>query len=241
MHERKKGIQLFEPEQHVGIKGWHKLTVCDIRHPASKRLQDEIVAYSQSRELPIRRLLARLHALRGEFVAHGYPDTLRIELEAFTAQLLALRDEKHVALSGMYRQLRDLSMVRMVEVPNIIPTAGRSVIARWIIGDNTYSGDDGANYGSVGSGNTAPANGDTQLTTETYRKATSSTARASNIATLSNFYTATEFTGTVEEAGWHIAGSGAANSGQLLSHFLTGTIVKSSVETLTVESELTIS
>jgi len=131
--------------------------------------------------------------------------------------------------------------VRQLEVHNIIPTAGRSVIARWITGDNTYSGDDGANYGSLGTSSTAVANGDTQLTAETYRKATSSVARSNNIAYLSNFYTATEVTGTFEEAGWHISGTALANTGQLLSHFLTTSIAKSSVESLVVESSLTIS
>ena len=115
------------------------------------------------------------------------------------------------------------------------------MIARWLVGDDTYLADTGINYGSLGTSATAPANGDTQLTAETFRKATSSGTSASNVSLLSNFYTAAEVSGTFEEAGWHIVGTGAANTGQLASHFLTGTISKSVTETLTVESNLTIS
>ncbi len=138
-------------------------------------------------------------------------------------------------------ELRKNCFRREFVVENIIPTAGRAVIARWIVGDDTYLADTGTNYGSLGTSATAPTNGDTQLTAETYRKATSSGTSASNISYLSNFYTAAEVSGTFEEAGWHIVGTGAANSGQLLSHFLTGAISKAVTETLTVESTLTIS
>lgn len=148
---------------------------------------------------------------------------------------------RHLILNRLFKDLQKACLVNQFVVENIIPTVGRAVIAQWITGDNTYDADNGANYGSLGTDNTAPDNGDTTLTTETYRKATSSAATANNVAYLSNFYTATEVTGTFEEAGWHIDGGAGADTGQLLSHFLTGTIVKANTETLTVESTLTIS
>lgn len=141
----------------------------------------------------------------------------------------------------LMKELRIHSEFREKVVENIIPTAGRTVIAQWIVGDNTNDADNGANYGSLGTDNTTPANGDTTLGTETYRKATSSGNNSSNVALLSNFYSAAEVTGTFEEAGWHIDGTASADTGQLLSHFLIGTTVKSAAETLTVESTLTIS
>ena len=149
--------------------------------------------------------------------------------------------QRHGVLQELYQAMQALTTVQQVEVHNIIPTVGRSVIALWIIGDNTYDAAVGTNYGTLGDDNTAPVNGDTTLGNETYRKATSSATSANNIAYLSNFYTATEVTGTIEEAGWHIDGTGAADSGQLLSHFLTTSITKAATETLTVESTLTIS
>lgn len=146
---------------------------------------------------------------------------------------------RYGVLFELYRELERLFCVKQFEVHNIIPTAGRTVIAQRITGTNTYTLN--VNYGSLGTSATAPANGDTQLTTETYRKAISSRTNSNNIAYLSNFYTATEVTGTFEEAGWHIDGTASANTGQLLSHFLTTTTTKSSVQTLTVESTITVS
>ena len=142
-------------------------------------------------------------------------------------------------LKFLYRQLCDLTLVKQKVVHNIIPTVGRSVIAQRFANTTTYTGV--VNYGAVGSSNTAPVNGDTTLTTETFRKAISSAAYASNIAYLSNFYSASDFTGTVEEAGWFIDGTSSVDTGQILSHFLTTTIAKAATETLTCESEITIS
>lgn len=234
-------MKTSEEKQSVGIKGWHRLSMSDIRVPAAKRLQDEIVAYESRQATQIRGVLSSIFALRACLLAGRASTAIEDEITRLRAVLVAKREEKHLTLAQMFEALRGASLTFDVSVPNIIPTAGRSVIARWIIGDNTYSGDDGANYGSLGTSAAAVANGDTQLTAETYRKATSSVARASNVATLANFYTASEVTGTFEEAGWHIAGTAGANTGQLLSHFLTGQIVKSATETLTCQSQLTIS
>jgi hypothetical protein len=225
----------------AGIKGWHRLSLCDIRHPLARKLEKEIVAFSEDQERRIKATYALFLAASLRLNAGEVSSTIQEEKKRLRAILRAQKDEKHRFLAQLYENLRDLTLTFDTYVPNIIPTAGRAVIAQWITGDNTYDADDGANYGSLGTSSTSPANGDTQLTAESYRKATSSVAQASNVATLSNFYTATEVTGTFEEAGWHIAGTATANTGQLLSHFLTGTIVKSSTETLTVESELTIS
>lgn len=229
-----------KPEAHVLER--HRLSVCDIRHPQAVQIQREILIEGERQE----RIIDRARRDRYLLLAKLPPVGERTDADIEGVQLLSLviadlKDKKHRLMTQLYQALRDLTAVNVVEVNNIIPTAGRSVIARWIIGDNTYDADLGANYGSLGTSNTAVANGDTQLTAETYRKARSSESQVTNVATLSNFYSAGEVTGTFEEAGWHIAGTATANSGQLLSHFLTGTTVKASDETLTVESTLTIS
>jgi hypothetical protein len=222
---------MIENKQKFGIDGRHKLTLCDIRHPQAKRLESEIVHFIKSEDQKISEATRNFHFAKAT-------DRDASNILKF---LKTLKTKKHNTLNEMYDALRLISCTHFVEVHNIIPTAGRSVIAQWITGDNTYDAANGANYGSLGTDNTAPANGDTTLGTETYRKATSSVAQSNNVATLSNFYTATEVTGTFEEAGWHIDGGAGADTGQLLSHFLTGTTVKSATETLTVQSVLTIS
>lgn len=220
----------------------HRISVCDIRHPAVKEMEREIVETSGIYRKAVHKAKQDRFRLLSSLPEKEFWDKAQQEavglLEAVIDDIRA-RHHKHV--TELYAEMRRLTAVNVLEVNNIIPTAGRAVIARWLIGDNTYDADTGANYGSLGTSNTAPANGDTQLTAETYRKARSSESASSNVATLSNFYTASEVTGSFEEAGWHIAGTSSANSGQLLSHFLTGTVTKNSDETLTVESTITIS
>jgi len=227
-------------KDNIGIKGMHTLSVCSISDPRAKSLGGDIYTFSVDAENKIKLIMEELLEQKLSLLKKE-SESVRDYIAWLRAEKLRLAEHKHKTLTQMYAALRDISLVNMVTVPNIIPTAGRSVLARWIIGDNTYDGDTGANYGSLGSSTTAVANSDTQLGTETYRKATSSTARSSNVATLSNFYTATETTGTYQEAAWHIDGTASANTGQLLSRFLTGAITKSSTETLVVESTLTIS
>jgi len=170
-----------------------------------------------------------------------HPKALKIQEEiSHVLEVLTDPKKRWELLQALYRELESVSLVEQKTVINIVPTIGRTVLARWLIGDNTYSADTGINYGALGNDNTTPVNADTVLGNETYRKAISSVAYSNNIAYLSMFYTATEVTGTFEEAGLFIVGTGTIDTGQLFSHFLTGTIAKSSTETLTVQSTFTI-
>jgi len=223
------------------IIGIHKLSVCDLTIPGAKELQAQILEFATNTDRKIHLGVAKKHRFLADLAEFGSPDTPKANLEAINKKLRLLKEVKFDTLKQMYLELHKLALVRQYEVHNLIPTAGRAVFARWLTGDNTYDADLGANYGSLGTNNTTPANGDTQLGTEVYRKATSSVAQSSNIAYLSNFYTATEVAGTFEEAGWHIDGTATVNTGQLVSHFLTGSITKSAVESLTVESVITFS
>lgn len=225
----------------VDTTDWHRLSICDVRHPTVKKLETEIERTSAIYRKAIHRAKQDRWRIIAQLPEREYWDKMQREaVELLEAVIYDIGRRHHEAVTQMYKEIRSLTLVREYEVNNIIPTAGRAVIARWIVGDNTYDANTGANYGSLGTSNTAPANGDTTLGAETYRKATSSATQASNIAYLSNFYTASEVTGTFEEAGWHIVGSASVDTGQLLSHFLTGTITKGATETLTVESTLTI-
>lgn len=122
-------------------------------------------------------------------------------------------------------------------VENVTTTEGRNVFARLLANDNTYSGN--VSHTALGTSNTAPSVSDSQLGTETYRKALSSGTALNNVAYLETFFTASEVNGTFEEYGNFIDGSGSANSGQLFNRF-TQTVVKSSLETLNVQSIITI-
>jgi hypothetical protein len=125
------------------------------------------------------------------------------------------------------------------EKHNIIVTNGRNVLARRLANDVTYSG--AINYGALGTvASPVPANADTQLGTEVYRKVCSSQTAAGNVAYVDFFYAATDTNGTYTEFGNFIDGTGTANTGRLFSRIATGGWVKSSIQSLFVSCQYTI-
>jgi len=138
---------------------------------------------------------------------------------------------------ALVKQL-DRFVTRQYVVDNLVTTRGRSVLAARLANDTTYTGI--LNYGALGSSATAPANGDTQLTAEVFRKVTASASFTDNIAFIDFFYSKTDTNGTYEEFGTFIDGTGSANSGRIFTHALTGGWVKSSSESMTVACQYTI-
>lgn len=230
-----------DQKQTAGMLGIHRVSTCDTRHPGAQKILDDIKETNRiydggllKAQQDLNLLLARLP------LPKCWTDGEREQVMMMRDVMADIKRRKHEELKLLYAGLRGKSLVSEKIIKNLLPTAGRTIIARWLTGDNTISADDGCNYCSLGTSSTAPSNSDTQLGTETYRKATSSATYASNVAYLSVFYTASEVTGTFQECGVHIAGTGTVNTGQLFSRFLTGGIVKASTETLTVESTITI-
>ncbi len=146
-----------------------------------------------------------------------------------------------ISLKGHYKfTLRDIvtGKVRVIEVDNIIPTVGRTLLANNLTSASPTNTPK-ITHAALGSNTTVPANADTQLGTETYRNAIASITNSNNIAYATAFYNATEVTGTFREAGIFCNGTGTANSGVLLSHVAVN-ITKSNTETLTIDFTLTI-
>lgn len=141
------------------------------------------------------------------------------------------------------RDAKDGYIKRQYKIKNLIPTVGRAVIANNLTASSpTYS--PRINYTALGTGTASPANSDTTLATEVYRKATASATNSANVAYVTAFYTAVETTGTYKEAGLFIGATGTANSGALFSRVLLNApsgITKSGTETLTIDYTLTIS
>ena len=131
--------------------------------------------------------------------------------------------------------------VRQYRFHNIVPTVGRSRIASALAGFIADEDDIKVNYSALGTGTTAPANGNTQLETETFRKLIASISTSNNIFYGTAFYLAGDTNGTFFEHGIFINGSASANSGIILSRVLlnapTG-ITKSATETLTIEHSI---
>lgn len=239
--EKTKQLTGKKDKPRIDNTDWHRLSFCDARVPAVAKIEKEIGQVVEMYRRAVLKAKKDRWAMLVRLPAReAWSKDDREGVKLLEAVVDDLRQRWHRDVTQMYEEIRGISLVREFSVNNIIPTAGRAVIARWLTGDNTYDADVGANYGSLGDDNTAPTNSDTTLGNEIYRKATSSAAVASNVAYLSNFYTASEVSGLIEEAAWHIDGTGSADTGQLLSHFLTGTINKATTETLTVESAITI-
>lgn len=125
------------------------------------------------------------------------------------------------------------------EYDNIIPTAGRSIVAEALSGGLGAIADIEINFTSLGTGSTAPANGDTTLETETFRKAVASSTFSSNQLFITAFYTAPEVSGTFAEAGVHINGTASVDTGTLFSRVAIS-ITKSVSETLTIDYTTTL-
>ncbi len=143
-----------------------------------------------------------------------------------TVVICTLRDTSTGKIKGIHKYT------------NLIPTVGRTMIANNL---TSASPDDAmrVNYAAVGSGVTAPANGDTTLETETFRNTIASQTNASNVAYFTMFIGATEDTGTYREAGLFSNGGAGADTGVLLSRVAIN-ITKSGTETLTIDWTITI-
>ena len=143
---------------------------------------------------------------------------------------------EHLKMKGVYTftlENIETGEKRVIVKENLIPTAGRAFIASRLAQVGTPQ-DIKVTHTALGTGTTAPANGDTQLQTETYRKAVASATSSGAVAYFTAFYTATEVTGTFKEAGVFINGTGTANSGTLFSRVAVD-ITKTNLETLTID------
>jgi len=214
---------LKKRNEKTGVLGLHKFIICEPSSKAEKELEQRL---SKSYTLDFNKSVLNL-MVKSSMSYEKACNCIR-------AKQKLLSEEFNYYL----KEFRRMCFLREATYENIIPTVGRSALAARSANDLTYT--NVINYGALGSSGTTPTNSDITLGTETYRKATSSQTNASNIAYISNFYTATETTGTYAEAGWFIDGTASADTGQLFSHFLIS-VTKSNVETLTVESTFTYS
>jgi hypothetical protein len=159
---------------------------------------------------------------------------------AFLALNLPTEQDQHDhfrELAGLLASFNREAAVHINYADNLVPTAGKTLIAARLSGTTTYTGI--VNYVGLGTGTTSPNVADTQLGTEGYRAAPSSSSFAANVANLSLFIAAGTATGTWTEAGLFVDGTASANTGQLMSHVATN-IVKGASNSLTIECALTV-
>jgi len=213
------------------VKGVHVLSFFDMRGAKALALGREIEALTKDRPQIIRA------ARRGEAEAI-LNDAVDRELFSLKQHFERLLRAHYDTYRQMMAELQRFALIRQQTIENITTTVGRAVLAQRLAAITTYTGV--VNYCALGSNNTGAVVGDTKLNTEVYRKALSTGAASSNIAYLETFFTKTEVTGTFEEYGFFIDGTGAADSGQLFNRFV-GSTTKSGTESLNVQSTITLS
>lgn len=220
---------LLKKDAQVRVKGVHIISHCRVETERAHKMQSFLDSFSVGR-IEIMRETDKEAAL-------ATLDNASFE------EIISIRKQGEMLLGRHWARYREalndflkLFLVRQRCVENITCTAGRSVLMQRLSGTTTYTGI--VNYGTLGSSSTAPSVAQTQLGTEVYRKALSSGTYAANVAYLENFYTTTETTGTYEEYGFVIDGTGSANTGQMFNRFTT-TTVKSGTESMNVQSTIT--
>lgn len=117
-------------------------------------------------------------------------------------------------------------LVKEIIQRNLIMQAsnvGRDLIVQRLIGTNTYSLN--INYGAIGTGSTAVALTDTQLTTESARTTVAYSQNVGNNTAIIQFFFANTVLAntTYREFGTFVDGTGTANSGNIFNHALFST------------------
>lgn len=158
--------------------------------------------------------------------------------EVVACKDITLRQTLADQMQGMIRQLHRICETEVVMIGNLLPTVGRAMIANNLT-DATPTNTPLVNKVELGTGTTAPANGDTDLETGTYRNDVASLTNANHVAYMTGFFGATETSGTFREAGLFSDGTATLGTGVLLSRVAIN-ITKSTSETLTLDWELTI-
>lgn len=123
---------------------------------------------------------------------------------------------------------------------NLIVQAGRTAIADRLT-NATPDSSLLVGYIAVGTGATAPADGDTALETETARKAVASKTHAADVAAIATTFNATEIpTSTLKEVGLFIEGTASADTGTLLAR-VTVNIGITALDALFIDWRITLS
>lgn len=154
--------------------------------------------------------------------------------------------KENASLKGIYTFTLRNAVTGAIEwqktVENIVPTVARTMIANNLTAvspTNVMKITHAALGTGLATGGGAPANGNTQLATESYRNAIASITNAANIGYATGFFSAAECSGTYTEAGIFSNGTGSANSGVLISRVAVS-ITKTTAQTLTIDYTLTI-
>lgn len=158
-----------------------------------------------------------------------------VEIDNILAHSAGMSPERFQELT---EEMRSLCTTRELVKQNLVVLSGRTVLARLLAADTTYTG--AINYGALGSGSTAVTSADVQLATEVFRKQPATKTRTNATLGIDFYYSKADTNGTYNEFGTFIDGGSGANTGQLFNRVLTGGWVKTNLEAMTVSIQFDI-
>jgi hypothetical protein len=178
-------------------------------------------------------------AIKGEHHKFCFREDIIEGTELFKQLVNAVQDFVQRGKDDMLDFYTKLGLISNYQVGhNIIPTSGRTILARLLTGDTYYSGE--INYGALGDATDAFTNASVKLGNELYRKIASSQSYNENIAYIDFFIASGDVADqTFEEWGTFIDGTITPDSGQAFSLYLTSGWVKSG--SMYISSKYTIS
>ena len=152
-----------------------------------------------------------------------------------------MKKREKIKLSGIhtfvFRNALTGKVLRKHTYKNLIVNVGKNMVANRFAGN---ANDCNITYGAVGTRAVAPADGDTILGVELDRVAVTAINASGSVVTVICFFGASDGIGILAEFGhFGEAATAAANSGTMLNHVAISE-TKTSTETLTVESIITI-
>lgn len=139
--------------------------------------------------------------------------------------------------------LRDARSGRIISQDvheNLIVTTGKVAVAARFAGDTSKANRNEITFGAVGTGTNSPALSDTTLQTEFFRKVLATRSFLSNVATLRLFLSTSEGNTTLKEFGLFGEDASATPDSGTLFNRVKIDRTKTSSNTLTIESRITI-
>jgi hypothetical protein len=196
---------------------------------------------------------------KGRVIIRGYRAGAIEAVQPLLGKLNEWKEELHNHTGHPHRQIEQIiaNLVKQIEgvfsryslgiesiTENLIMTGsltGRDLLVQYLTGNTVYTG--GLNYGSLGTGSTTPAAGDTQLTAEVARTVPSIANDLSNNQAQFQFYfpDANLANNTYREAGSFMNATATLNSGKIFNHALLGTpFVKTTGVDVTLEIDISL-
>jgi hypothetical protein len=133
-------------------------------------------------------------------------------------------------------------ITRKFEFKNLVVDLGLNIIAKFLTGDNSTTGQ--INYCALGIGDDVVQANNTKLSNEIFRKTISAGNHSNNILLISIFFDFTEANQEIKEIGLFVDGEETKDSGILFSRISTENsdipITKQDTETLTIDYSLTL-